>query len=82
MMMTGRVGFRSLTFCNSSIPLSPGIRISDTSTRGVPSSSARRHSRADPKARTSKPSRVSARSSTQRIDWSSSTIQTEFMCLT
>ena len=36
MMMTGRLGKRCFTFCSSSCPDAPGMRISDTSTCGAP----------------------------------------------
>ena len=81
MMITGMCGRRSCSLLAAGrCRLAPGMRMSDTSTCGASSSSARRHSAAEANARTSKPSRASAFSSTQRIDWSSSTIQTAFMC--
>ena len=79
MMMTGRSRCLALIFASSSMPEPPGIRMSDTSTCGASSSSAASTSRALVKLRTTNSSRVSAFSSTKRIDWSSSTIQMGFM---
>ena len=54
------------------------MRMSDTSTCGWLTASACRTSYADEKALNGMPSRASAFSSTQRIERSSSTIQTDF----
>ena len=79
MMITGSPGSRALTLLSSSMPDPPGIRMSLTSTCGSSSSSAASMSRPFEKLRTANCSRVSAFSSTKRMDWSSSTIQMGFM---
>ena len=81
MMMTGMCGKRALIFESSDSPDSPGMRMSDTSTRGggPASSSAASTSAAELKLRQGISSRVRAFSRTQRIERSSSTIQTAFM---
>src|SRR5437870_9341204 len=61
------------------MPLTPGIRISEISTCGVSASSAVSTSWACAKARQGRLALASARSSTQRIERSSSTIQIGFM---
>jgi hypothetical protein len=84
MMMTGMCGKRALILESSDSPDSPGIRISDTSTRGggpAPSRAAST-SAAEPKLLYGISSRARAFSSTQRIERSSSTIQTAFMSVT
>ena len=78
MMMTGTSGKRCLTLVSSASPDSPGMRMSDTSTCGRLCWSACSISSADAKVRNAMPSRASAFSSTQRIERSSSTIQTGF----
>ncbi len=82
MMMTGRPGRRSLTLLSRSMPEPPGMRMSDTSTCGSSSLSAISTSRGLVKLRTGSSSRASAFSSTNRMDWSSSTIQMGFMLWT
>ncbi len=79
MMMTGSPGTRSRTVCSNSSPEPPGMRMSDTSTCGLSWSSALAASRTFAKLRVAKFSRARAFSSTQRIDWSSSTIQIGFI---
>jgi hypothetical protein len=79
MMITGSPGWRCLTWASRSMPLPPGMRMSLTSTWGASSSSACRTSRGLEKVRTANCSRVSAFSSTNRMDWSSSTTQMGFM---
>ena len=79
MMMTGSAGSLALTLASSSKPEPPGMRMSETSTCGLSSSSAASTSRALLKVRTGKPSRASAFSSTKRIEWSSSTTQMDFI---
>ncbi len=79
MMMTGRSRMRALILFSNSMPEPPGMRMSETSTCGCSSSSAASTSRAFVKQRTANSSRVSAFSRTNRIDWSSSTIQMGFM---
>ena len=77
MMMTGRSGTRSLTCFSRSRPDCPGMRMSDTITLGgSPSASAASASSADSKLRLGMSSRPSAFSSTQRMERSSSMIQT------
>ena len=77
MMITGTFGCVSLTFASSESPDSPLIRMSETSTCGSLTASACCTSYADVKVWYGMPSRASAFSSTQRIDRSSSTIQTD-----
>src|SRR4249919_2106113 len=79
MMMTGSSRCLALILLSKSMPEPPGMRMSETSTCGSSSSSAARTSRGLVKLRTTNSSRVSAFSSTKRIDWSSSTIQMGFM---
>src|SRR5471032_1356690 len=79
MIITGKPGKRDLTSCSKSSPESPGMRMSDTSTCGVSTSSAAIASRALEKLLVTRFSLASAFSSTQRIDSSSSTIQIGFM---
>ena len=57
----------------------PGIRMSETSTSGAPPESASSASCAEEKELNAMPSRLSAFSITQRMERSSSTIQTGFM---
>ena len=78
-MMTGKPGKRDLTVCSNSRPEAPGMRMSETSTCGVSSSSAAMASRALAKLLVARFSRARAFSSTQRIDSSSSTIQIGFI---
>ena len=59
---------RALTLTSRSMPEPPGMRMSLTSTCGSSSSSAAKTSRLLAKLRTDKCSRVSARSSTKRIE--------------
>ena len=79
MMMTGRLACCSFAFCRSSSPDSPGMRMSLTTTCGVSVSSAASASCAEAKVLNAMFSRVSAFSNTQRIERSSSMIQTGFM---
>ena len=69
----------ALILFSRSMPEPPGMRMSETSTCGSSSSSAASTSRELVKLRTANSSRVSAFSSTKRIDWSSSTIQMGFI---
>ena len=80
MMMTGRLGNFSFSFCSNSRPDPPGIRMSLTTTCGVDADNASSASCADPKTLKAMFSRVSAFSNTQRIERSSSMIQTGFIC--
>ena len=68
MMMTGSSRCLALIVLSSSMPEPPGMRMSETSTCGSPSSSAASTSREFVKLRTANSSRVSAFSSTKRID--------------
>lgn len=77
--MTGRPGMRAFTLDNSSMPEPPGMRMSLTSTWGSSSSRAASTSRPEEKLRTLSCSRAKAFSSTNRMEWSSSTIQMGFM---
>ncbi|CFN80240.1 Uncharacterised protein [Bordetella pertussis] len=79
MTITGSPGLRSLIWRSSSSPSPPGMRMSDTSTDGTSAASACRTSAAREKLRVAMPARARAFSSTQRIAWSSSTIQTGFI---
>src|ERR1035437_6058489 len=81
MMMTGNEGKRALTCLSRSSPDSPGIRMSETRTCGgsAPRSSCDRASLAEAKLLNGTCSRDSVFSNTQRIDLSSSTIQTGFI---
>jgi hypothetical protein len=83
MMMTGSPGCFSLTLDSRSRPEPPGMRMSLTRICGpsssVPASSAASTSRGLVKLRVGRSSRNSAFSSTNRMDWSSSTIQIGFM---
>ena len=83
MMMTGKPGCLALTFSKSSRPEPPGIRISLTRICGPSSSallsSAAKTSRELEKLRVGSCSRNRAFSKTNRMDWSSSTIQIGFM---
>ena len=79
MMMTGRSRCLALIFDSSSMPEPPGMRMSRHQHLRRSVSRAASTSRALVKLRTTNSSRVSAFSSTKRIDWSSSTIQMGFM---
>ena len=83
MMMTGKPGSLALTFSSSSNPDPPGMRMSLTRICGPSSSpmlsSAASTSRGLEKLRLGRCSRSKAFSSTNRMDWSSSTIQIGFM---
>jgi hypothetical protein len=81
MMITGMPGKRVLTFCSNDNPDSPGMRMSETSTcgGGAPASSVARASAAEPKLLKAISSRAKAFSKTQRMERSSSMIQTGFM---
>src|SRR5664279_1709438 len=81
MMMTGTEGKRVFTSCSSSSPDWPGMRISDISTCGGsrPCSSCEMASLAEAKLLNGIPSRDRVFSSTQRMERSSSTIQTGFI---
>src|SRR6185369_2039625 len=83
MMMTGKPGCFSLTLLSRSRPEPPGMRMSLTRTCGPSSSAciACMTSRAFVKLRDGSSSRSNAFSSTNRMDWSSSTIQMGFMRL-
>src|SRR3990172_7297802 len=76
MTMTGRRGWSRRTFSSNFMPLDPGIRTSVISTSGWPCSSAANALSACSKERGCRPPWRNARSSTQRIDASSSTSQT------
>ena len=77
--MTGTAGWRLFTALRSSSPERPGIRISDTSTSGALAERASSASWADENELKAMPSRLNAFSITQRMERSSSTIQTGFM---
>ena len=79
MMITGRVACSVFARCNSLSPDSPGMRISLTTTCGVSVSRATSASCAEGKVLNAIFSRVSAFSKTQRIERSSSMIQTGFI---
>ena len=79
MMMTGRCGWRSLIFCSSSRPEPPGMRMSLTTTCGVAPDSAPSASCAEANILKGMSSRLSVFSNTQRMERSSSMIQTGFM---
>ncbi len=80
MTITGTAGWRCFTALSSSSPERPGMRMSDTSTSGESSSdSASSASCAEENELYAMPSRLSAFSITQRMERSSSTIQTGFM---
>ena len=79
MMMTGTSGCRSLIFCSSSSPDPPGMRMSLTTTCGVDAPSAPSASCAEENILNAMSSRASAFSNTQRMERSSSMIQTGFM---
>src|SRR5574343_1445899 len=81
MIMTGTAGKRVLTSCNSSRPDWPGMRMSDISTCGgsAPCSSCEMASLAEAKLLKGMPSRDRVFSRTQRMERSSSTIQTGFI---
>src|SRR5215475_8870422 len=78
-MITGRAGWRSLIFCSSSRPEPPGMRISLTTTCGTEEFSALSASCADENSWKLMSSRASVFSNTQRMERSSSMIQTGFM---
>ena len=80
-MMTGSCGYRVLARCNSPSPDSPGMRMSETSTFGGSGAVSRAVSAslADAKLRYEMFSRLRAFSITQRMERSSSTIQTVFI---
>ena len=61
------------------MPDCPGMRMSEIRTCGAPPASASSASRAVAKELNAMPSRLSAFSNTQRMERSSSTIQTGFM---
>jgi hypothetical protein len=73
---------RALIFCSSDRPDSPGMRMSETSTcgGGAPASSVASASAAEPKLLKGISSRASAFSKTQRMERSSSMIQTDSLC--
>src|SRR5690349_6673388 len=79
MMMTGKLACSAFARCSSSSPDSPGMRMSLTMTWGVSVSSAAIASCADENVLNAMSSRVSAFSNTQRIERSSSMIQTGFI---
>src|SRR4249920_396434 len=79
MIMTGRLGWRSLIFCSSSSPEPPGMRMSLTTTCGAEELSALSASCAEENILKLMSSRVRVFSNTQRMDRSSSMIQTGFM---
>jgi hypothetical protein len=79
MMITGVDGRRVRSCCMKSSPESPGMRMSLTTTCGASPGNASSASCAAPKVRCSMPSRASAFSNTQRIERSSSMIQTGFI---
>ena len=81
MMMTGSMGWRCLICFSSVSPSIPGIRMSDNKTSGVFVANAFSTSFALSKVAQLKPAPVSARSSTQRMELSSSTIQTIPRCI-
>jgi hypothetical protein len=74
-MMTGSIGWRCLICFSSASPSIPGMRISDSSTSGVLVVRASSTSLPLSNVVQLKPAPVSARSSTQRMELSSSTIQ-------
>jgi hypothetical protein len=76
MMMMGNCGCCARSRASSSSPLTPGMRMSLSSTSGAPLSNSSSSSAAPGKLVTRKPAPLSAFSSTQRIAWSSSTTQT------
>ena len=78
MMMTGISGCASATLVSRSVPEIPGMRTSETRTSGAsaPSSNALKTASPRSNARNVIPARVSAFSSTQRMERSSSAIQT------
>ena len=77
MMMTGTLGRRSFSACSSSRPDTPGMRMSDSTALGWLRSSSRSASLAELKVMHGISSRSSAFSSTQRMERSSSMIQTQ-----
>ena len=79
MMITGSAGNFSFIFCSSSSPEPPGMRMSLTTTCGVEEPSASSASCAEANALNAISSRASAFSNTQRIERSSSMIQTGFI---
>ena len=79
MTMTGTAGWRCFTACSSSRPERPGMRMSETSTSGELAPSASSASCAEENELKAMPSRLSAFSITQRMERSSSTIQTGFI---
>src|SRR5210317_1426316 len=76
MTMIGRSGRLLRRRSSSAIPLMPGMRTSVIRTSGTASPSASSRCSARSKLRVSISACLSAFSSTQRTDWSSSTIQT------
>src|SRR5262245_54571083 len=76
MTMTGSLGRDSWISCSNSRPLLPGMRISVINTSGTSALNASRAASACSKVFASIPLCLSARSSTQRMDASSSTSQT------
>src|SRR5512135_2925677 len=76
MTITGRRGRFARISSSNSRPLRPCMRMSVTSTSGTPWRSAASAASACSNARVSRPACLSARSSTQRMEASSSTIQT------
>src|SRR5471032_107536 len=80
-MMTGSIGWRCLICFSSAEPSMPGMRISDNNTSGVLGAMASSTSLPLSNVVQCKPAPVSARSSTQRMELSSSTIQTIPRCI-
>ncbi len=79
MMITGSDGWRPLICCSRSRPEPPGMRMSLTTTCGGGPDSAATASCAEANIRKAMFSRVRAFSNTQRMERSSSMIQTGFM---
>src|SRR5690554_5898133 len=81
MIMIGSCGITSCRCCNSLRPSMPGMRTSLRIASGCSSSSLANSGCAESKTSVSKPADVSALSRTQRIERSSSTIQTLAACV-
>ena len=79
MMITGSCGYSSFACCSSFSPDSPGMRISLTITCGASAFNSASASSAEANDLKAMLSRVSAFSSTQRMERSSSMIQTGFI---
>ncbi len=81
MMITGSCGWAAFTFCSRSRPDSPGMRMSESITAGgwLVCSRVSSASLAELKLRKGMSSRLSAFSRTQRMERSSSMIQTLFI---